>query len=243
MKEFLTLEYWEKYEVADYKVLQEYLNLVTSAKTKDTDYKELHHIVPKSFDKTLVKDDDNLIWLKGEDHFRAHKLLSQAFNGLYKQKMIYAFHMMCYNKTKDCYNISDKDYELSRKQMSENFKKDNPSRREDVKKKIAKGGQKRTGKNNGNYGGLSESNKKHLSESRIAKGVAKGERNPMYGRKHSEESKRKMSESSKGKKNPKYSEYAKNHIWITDGIKDKRLHKDEEIPKGFHRGRTNCGFR
>lgn len=241
MKDFLSLDYWERFGIIDRDKLKEYLHLITESKTEE-EYKELHHIVPKSFDNDLKDDPNNLIWLSGKNHFKAHKLLSQCFDGLYKQKMAFAFHMMCYNKAKDYYIITEEDYELSRKQMSENFKIDNPAKREDVKKKIAKGGKNRRGKNNGNYGGLSEANKKHISESRIASGVAKGEKNPMYGKHHTEESKRKMSEHSKGK-NPKLSETCKNMVWITNGIDDKRIYKDSEIPEGFRRGRTNCGFK
>ena len=240
MKDFLTVEYWEQFGIADRDKTREYLNLVTNAKTIEG-YKELHHIVPKSFDDTLKDDPNNLVWLSGKDHFQAHKLLSQCFEGLYKQKMVYAFHMMCYNKTNNHYDITQEDYELARQQMSEDFKLNNPAKREDVKKKIAKGGLKRTGKNNGNYGGISEANRKHLSESRIASGVAKGEKNPMYGKHHTEESKRKMSEHSKGK-NPKLSETCKNLIWITNGKEDKRIYKDSEIPEGYRRGRTKGIF-
>ena len=56
------------------------------------------------------------------------------------------------------------------------------------------------GELNPNYGSQhSEETKKKISETRIEKGVAKGENNPMYGKKHSEESRRKMSDSLKGR--------------------------------------------
>lgn len=67
----------------------------------------------------------------------------------------------------------------------------------------------RSGENNPNYGGLSEEHCKNISKSRIEKGTAKGKNNPMYGRtgelsphfgkKQSEEHKRKRSESMMGK--------------------------------------------
>lgn len=238
------VQYWEQFEIADYDKLREYLNLVILAEhnTKsDFEYFELHHIVPKSFDKTLKDVPGNCVILSGRQHFEAHQLLSQCFKGEYKRKMVYAFHMMCYNKTNDRYSITPEEYELARKLMSEDFTINNPAKREDVKAKIAKGGKKRTGKNNGNYGGLTEANRKHLSESRIASGIAKGEKNPMYGKHHTEESKKKMSEHSKGP-NPKLSETCKNMIWVTDGVNDKRINKESPIPEGYHRGRHNCGW-
>lgn len=241
MLDFLTVDYWEQYDIADYDKLEQYLNLVRSARfnTKgDFDYYELHHIVPKSFDLTLKDVSDNCVILSGRQHFEAHQLLSQCFNGKFKQKMVYAFHMMCYNKTNERYSITPDEYELARRLMSEDFTINNPAKREDVKTKIAKGGMKRRGKNNGNYGGLSEANKKHLSESRKASGVAKGKNNPMYGKHHTDESKRKMSERSKGP-DKKLSEACKNMIWITNDLIDRRINKELPIPEGFHRGRKN----
>lgn len=241
MLDFLTVHYWEKFNVINKEALQDYLNLVSTS-TEVEGYKELHHIVPKSFDETLKDEPNNLVWLSGKDHFKAHKLLSLCFEGIFKQKMVYAFHMMCYNKTSDQYNVTPEDYELAKQQMSEEFKQNNPARREDVKKKIAKGGLKRTGKNNGNFGGLSDANKKHLSESRIASGVARGEKNPMYGKHHTLETRQKLANAARGSKKPKLSESCKNLCWITDGIVDKRIHKSDPIPDGFHRGRINNIF-
>lgn len=38
-----------------------------------------------------------------------------------------------------------------------------------------------------------------------------------------------------------YSKNTSSRIWITDGTVDKYIHKDDEIPMGFHRGRTKVG--
>lgn len=47
---------------------------------------------------------------------------------------------------------------------------------------------------------LTEEHKRNLSKSRIEKGVAKGEKNPFYGKHHSEETKRRISEKNKGRR-------------------------------------------
>lgn len=250
MYEFLKVSFWEKYGIESYSDLEQYLDLMKKSLNNtrsDFEYYEEHHIVPKSFEQSLKDLPENRVILSGKDHFIAHQLLSKCFIGGYKTKMVFAYHMMCYNKTSDRYNITPEDYELSRSQMSEQFSKNNPAKREDVKKKIAKGGEKRKGVNNGNYGGLSELNLLHLRESRKRNGFAKGEKNSMYGKHHTEESKRKMSEHSKGK-NPKLSETAKTLMYITNGVVDKRISKTtpvSEFPEGFYRGRSKGvnGFR
>ena len=57
------------------------------------------------------------------------------------------------------------------------------------------------------------------------------------GRKHTEESKRKISEANKislkGEKNSQYGT-----MWITNGIDNKKIKKNEPIPNGYKRGRT-----
>ena len=52
------------------------------------------------------------------------------------------------------------------------------------------------------------------------------------GKKHSEETKLKMSESHKGKNT-----WSANLIWINNGVEEKFIPLDEEIPEGYSRGR------
>jgi hypothetical protein len=107
----------------------------------------------------------------------------------------------------------------------------------------------------------SKETRNKMSESRRAEG------HHMYGKTHTEETKRRIGESSKGRipsietKNKmseahkgekhysygkplsedhkrKLSEKFKSLIWITDGVSNKRISKLELIPSGFIRGRT-----
>lgn len=56
------------------------------------------------------------------------------------------------------------------------------------------------------------------------------------GKKHSDETKKKMSESAKGKKNGESnSQYGT--CWITNGVENKKICKDELIPQGWLLGR------
>tara|TARA_R110000803_G_scaffold20502_4_gene52693 strand:- start:91 stop:747 length:657 start_codon:yes stop_codon:yes gene_type:complete len=57
------------------------------------------------------------------------------------------------------------------------------------------------------------------------------------GKKHSDETKKKMSESSKGKgvgkANSQYGTF-----WVSNGVKNKKIKKDTEIPKSWFKGRV-----
>ena len=66
---------------------------------------------------------------------------------------------------------------------------------------------------------FSEETKNKMSESNS------GEKNPMYGKHHSSEAKRKIGEAKKWS------------IWINNGVISKRVQFDEDIPEGFVRGR------
>jgi len=72
----------------------------------------------------------------------------------------------------------------------------------------------------------------------------KGKPGIFKGKKHSQESRKKMSLSSKGKTvGEKNSQYGT--IWITNGQENKKIKKDSIIPSGWYKGRkiqtNNCG--
>ena len=92
---------------------------------------------------------------------------------------------------------------------------------------------------------LSEETKRKMSEAK------KGKKHPLYGKQLSEETKRKMSEAKKGNKNMLGKHHTeetkqkignsskglnKDRIWINNGVENRFIHFDEEIPEGFVRG-------
>lgn len=73
-----------------------------------------------------------------------------------------------------------------------------------------------------------EKTKEKISQTRIKNQIAVGEKNPYYGKKHTGEEKRKMSEQSKDR------------IWITNGIQNKRVKKaklEEYFKNNWRKGR------
>lgn len=72
---------------------------------------------------------------------------------------------------------------------------------------------------------LSEEHRKNIAK------ATSGRIGGMTDKKHTNATKKKMSESAK-KRKPN----AKGTIWITNGIIRKRIHKDDNIPHGFKRG-------
>jgi len=75
-------------------------------------YFESHHIIPRSLGGSNKKT--NLVLLTAREHFIAHLLLTKFTTGKDRQKMIYAFNMMCITFKK-----SSKLYQQQRKLFSE----------------------------------------------------------------------------------------------------------------------------
>lgn len=73
---------------------------------------------------------------------------------------------------------------------------------------------------------LSDETRKKISENHYD---ISGENNPMYGKKHSPETIEKLKE--KAKNRPK-------RFWINNGIEEKLISIDENIPMGYNRGRV-----
>ena len=89
------------------------------------------------------------------------------------------------------------------------------------------------GGNNGNpYAGKTEEEmndiKNKISYTRIKNGLAKGENNPMYGKHHSEEAKRKVSEANRGENNPCFGRTGENHPMYGKHLSEKTKQKISE---------------
>ena len=83
---------------------------------------------------------------------------------------------------------------------------------------------------------MSEDVKKKISET--MKGKHAGKKNPFYGKKHSEETRKRISAIHKGRKiTEKEKEKRLNKIFINNGEKSTLIKKDQPIPEGWVRGR------
>lgn len=120
---------------------------------------------------------------------------------------------------------------------------------EETKKKIS---QKLTGRK---IGPFSEEHRRKISEankgktfmmdeevkkkiSNTMKGKHSGEKNPFYGKKHTKETREKISMIHKGKKlSQEQIEKRKNTMFINNETINKRIKKDQPIPEGWVRGR------
>lgn len=171
------------------------------------EYTETHHILPKSMGGT--DDATNLVELTPEEHLVAHLLLYK----IHKNSQTLYAAMRMHNRVKN-----NKEYGYIRRQFSTFMQErmsgsNNPmygrTQSDETKKKIsnANKGRKvsnetrqlqrkhRLGKSPGNKG------KKHTPDAlaRI-KAASQGENNPMHGRNHSEETKKKIGLKSIGRR-------------------------------------------
>lgn len=150
-----------------------------------TTYTERHHVVPKSLGGTNAAD--NLVKLTAREHYICHKLLIRMTEGAERQKMLWAMHMMLHNaraNVHDRYKPSARQYDLFRQEFAASLKKPRQITPEHRAAIVAA--------NRARKGGT-------WSEETRAKTMATRAKlpNPMLGKKHSEESKRKMSENRK----------------------------------------------
>lgn len=206
---------------------------------KPSGYCELHHVIPKALGGS--NDISNLVYLTAKQHFICHLLLPKMCNSIdHKQKMVYALWCMingnghgvsrhipsarAYEKIKAQLSsiksqnmLGDKNHFFGKKHSDESKKKmsdNNAAKREDVKEKLR--GPRPDYKPHNHYNGWDEETKKKISES-------------LTGKKHSESTKKKMSD------------YRKNTVWVKkDGEKSKMVHitvLEEFLSNGWSRGR------
>ena len=92
-----------------------------------TEYKESHHIIPRSIGGT--DETENLVDLFPEEHLVAHLLLVKIHPN--NDKMIYAANMMS-----SFHGVNNKKYAWLKKQHSELMKKNNPMHNEETRQKM-----------------------------------------------------------------------------------------------------------
>ena len=160
------------------KIYDELINTrkILNRKKNNGIYYEKHHIIPKSCGGS--NDPDNLILLTFKEHFFAHRLLVEIYNGELKRKMNYALWRMSSSNKNHKRIINSSQYSICR--QAQLNAKTNHSRSEITKKKISDG---HKGKK------LSQETKEKLRKINLGK-----------RRVISEETKKKIGESNKGKK-------------------------------------------
>lgn len=171
------------------------------------EYHERHHILPKCLGGN--NDEENLIDLFAREHFEAHRLL--ALENPDNAKLNYAWTMMAWIKTdhQHRYQVTPEEYEEAKKELSKlnRSKKGTPlgPMSDEHKRKISESNKgkvfsEETRKKLGDaHRNPSEETRKKMRENHAD---VSGENHPMFGRKHSLETRRKISESLKGNPSP-----------------------------------------
>jgi len=230
-----------------------YLNIIKNAlssnrqKVKNTDinyiYYECHHIFPKALYPTLSNKKWNNVLLTGKEHFICHKLLTKFTIGRAKWSMDRAlFRMSVPGKyTKERYKPTAKHYERIKRDTAESHSKLQNSKEykeSDSYKRhqagcIKSGNQAvrlKTGVHSESFKLTPEQRERqYTNQQKVMK--EKYPNGTMYNKKHSEETKAKMSKSAAGERNSQYGT-----IWITNEKINKKIKKDQLIPVGFRRG-------
>ena len=206
----ISSEYWKKVE----KIYED----SESFPKKVVKERNLHHKFPRSFSKKdgvgVDNDEDNLVSLSLADHFRVHYYLWKCAKKGYRSMMAKAFVLMrkkaVVYATDETIEQLAKDYEEAMKEVAEANKGKKASEESKKKNRDAHKG-------------------KHL-----------GKDNPFYGKTHSEETRKKLSDSWDYDKHftaetrKKISEGNKGMRWFNNGEKCVRA---KECPPGFIPGR------
>lgn len=166
-----------------------YNDIINRAKTRTLDgYKERHHIVPRS----LGGDDskENMVDLTAREHFICHWLLVKMHSGIARGKMINAIVMMKAAADHQDRYFNSRVYEKLREEYRQYISNMNKGRVQPLHEKIkqieAMTGRKRKPFNQEWLERLAASNR--------------GERNGMYGKRHSEATKERMSYAAKNRR-------------------------------------------
>lgn len=114
-----------------------YFRLIETRRNKGVPdgYKEVHHIVPRSFGGP--DDDDNLVAMTAREHFISHRLLAKIYPD---SGMVHAvYRMACSNLTMKRYRVTSRVYEKLRIEHVHRVSNDEVAK---LKKSIAGKGKK-----------------------------------------------------------------------------------------------------
>ena len=171
-------------------------------------YTETHHVQPRSLGGT--DDASNLVELTAREHFICHWLLTKIHIGDSRNKMLSAFFLMKGNNSYQNRYINGKAYEILREEYAQYISKMNTGRvqppEEKAKQIAAITGRKRKPFSEEWRQKMSES---HRGEKNHRYGVELSEEtrqkigNKIRGRKQTEEEKQRRGEANRGKVKPK----------------------------------------
>lgn len=159
----------------DYTKLYELLIETRRSKGIPEGYKEVHHIVPRSFGGS--DDPTNLVAFTAREHFVAHRLLAKMYPN---SGMVHAvYKMACANLTMKRFNVTSRVYEQLRKEHAYRVSTDEVAK---MKKSLAGKGKKqseehikaRTESRKQNGPWLSEDAKRNMSKPRTKVSSRKG---------------------------------------------------------------------
>lgn len=121
----------------DYTKLYELLIETRRSKGIPEGYKEVHHIVPRSFGGS--DDPENLVALTAREHFVAHRLLAKMYPN---SGMVHAvYKMACSNLTMKRFKVTSRVYEHLRKEHAHRVSTDGVAK---MKKSLAGKGKKQS---------------------------------------------------------------------------------------------------
>lgn len=212
--EVLKLETWERLfdpEVINLDKVQEYLDFIVEARDRyDPErYSEWHHILPRCLDPDK-KFRDQGVQINGRDHFLAHLMLVDCFEGLNKSKLSYAVIKMKSQVSSRGEEITPEEWETAREKFSDSHKGSGNPRFGSCHSQETREKMSLSMRGNTNRLGDSQSEETRKKISMAVSGEKNGcygrdqsgSNNPMFGkpawnrgRKWSEEARRKMSES------------------------------------------------
>lgn len=188
------------------KTYEEFINDILATRGRfacKDEYHERHHIKPRCMGGN--NDEDNLIDLYAREHFEAHKLLAQENPD--NSSLVYAWSCMAFVKgnNQERYELTPKEYEEVRTALSKTMREREIS--EETLENMRKAARQRS-ENPTFIERQSKAQKKRLSMP---------ENNPMFGRHHTEETRKKIGEASKDR--------ALNTDWckkISDAVKGEK---------------------
>lgn len=184
-----------------------YYAIIESARNNPPEgYTEKHHIIPKCMGGT--NEPENLVSLSARQHFICHLLLPKMTNGKHRRDSSFALWSMLYGHSKNHqrYKPSARIYEISKKKIARAIselhtgKEVSKETREKIRKKALGRSSSKKGKTNIELYGEEKAAIISQKASESSKGqIAWNKGKEHKWRKHTEESKRKISEGNKGK--------------------------------------------